>query len=323
MRTIASCLLTLILVTSAAAEEIGLSRYAQAVMTDKPVAYWRLNELRGKAVADTARAAGEGKLGGKLTGSVTLGRPGPQTDRFPEFESGNLAAAFDGPGSRIMVDDLAGTSVLKFGAADSITLEAWVWLNRIEEGQQIYVVGKGRTNNEGFARENQNYALRLRGIPDGGTSTAAISFLFRDEDNRPAKDKEYEKDWHRWTSHARFLEGSGWHHIAVTYTFGQGKSIRGYIDGQEVDGIWDMGGVSDQAAVVDDDQLWIGSSLGGGKGSTFDGLIDEVAIYRAALDARAAREALQGRGDGSGSGAVGREAGRSAGADSRRTAGQA
>src|SRR5262245_19122862 len=44
-----------------------------------------------------------------------------------------------------------------------------------------------------------------------------------------------------------------------------------------------MGGASDQAPVVDDDQLWIGSSLGGSKASTFDGLIDEVAIYRRSL----------------------------------------
>ncbi len=264
----------------AQAEETGLSRYAQAVMVDKPAAYWRLNELRGKSVADAA--ASEPVFGGKVAG-VTLGRPGPQTDRFPDFESGNLAAAFDAAGARVVFDDATGPSALKFGDGDSITLEAWVSLNHIEEGQQIYVVGKGRTGNAGFAKENQNYALRLRGVPDGGTSTATISFLFRDADNRPSSHKEYEKDWHRWTSHASFLEGSGWHHIAVTYTFGRGKSMRGYIDGVEVDGTWDMGGVSDQPPVVDDDQVWIGSALGGSKASTFDGLIDEVAIYRTAL----------------------------------------
>jgi hypothetical protein len=131
MRLIAACLLGLILMGSANAEETALSRYALGVMADRPAAYWRLNELRGKAVADTANAAGEAKLAGKLVGSVTLGRPGPQTDRFPDFESGNLAAAFDGAGAKITINDPAGPSPLKFGLGDSITLEAWVWLNRI------------------------------------------------------------------------------------------------------------------------------------------------------------------------------------------------
>ena len=44
-----------------------------------------------------------------------------------------------------------------------------------------------------------------------------------------------------------------------------------------------MGGPTDQGPVVDDDELWIGSSMGGNPGSTFHGLIDEIAIYRRKL----------------------------------------
>ena len=41
-------------------------------------------------------------------------------------------------------------------------------------------------------------------------------------------------------------------------------SIRGYVDGKKTGGKWDMGGATDRAPTVDDDELWIGSSLGGG-----------------------------------------------------------
>ena len=48
-----------------------------------------------------------------------------------------------------------------FAASDAITLEAWVNPTKISSGQQVYVVGKGRTGNAGFAADNQNWSLRL------------------------------------------------------------------------------------------------------------------------------------------------------------------
>ena len=178
---------------------------------------------------------------------------------------------------------------LDFAKGDSLTLEAWVFLQALKDGQQVYVVGKGRTGNKGFDANNQNYALRLRG--EGGA--ACVSFLFRDAEKTSAgveKTKATKTDseahWHRWTANDGFLPGSGWHHVAVTYTFGKGDSVRGYLDGVEVKGAWDMGGKSDAAPVVDDDELWIGSSMGAQAASTFNGLINEVAIHRRALDAK-------------------------------------
>ena len=109
-------------------------------------------------------------------------------------------------------------------------------------------------------------------------------FLFRDAD-KAADKADGEKHWHRWTSEAGFAPGSGWHHLALTYTFGKGDSLKGYIDGVSVKGAWDMGGKSDAAPVVDDDDLWIGSAMGGKLDSTLHGRINEVAIYRKALSA--------------------------------------
>ncbi|TXT34059.1 MAG: hypothetical protein FD138_1749 [Planctomycetota bacterium] len=72
---------------------------------------------------------------------------------------------------------------------------------------------------------------------------------------------------------------------AKSYTFGKPESIRGYIDGQPIDGDWDYGGATTEAPVIDDDELWIGSALGLNSGNSFHGSIDEVAIYRTALPA--------------------------------------
>ena len=139
-------------------------------------------------------------------------------------------------------------------------------------GTYSYVIGKGRTGNLGQKADNQNYSLRLAKLG----SSAGITFLFRDAENSG------DSSWHRWTSKTGFTLG-GWHHVAISYTFGKPETIRGYIDGEPVQGIWDKGGATDQAPWVDDDELWIGAALGGQIGSTLIGGIDEVALYRHAV----------------------------------------
>ncbi|MEM7234184.1 MAG: DUF1553 domain-containing protein, partial [Planctomycetota bacterium] len=97
----------------------------------------------------------------------------------------------------------------------------------------------------------------------------------------------------RWNSSDGFVAGSGWHHIAVTYTFGKGNSVRGYIDGKPTGGRWDLGGESNEAPVVDNDEVWIGTALGGNKTNSFQGAIDNVAVYRTALSSAAIRRHVQ------------------------------
>jgi len=244
--------------------------YEAAVLADEPVAYWRFSGKNRGKVHNTA----DDMLVGTAVGPVDLGREGPQPPRYLTTAKGNTAIAIPGQGY-IKVRDPGDESPLDFGVGDTITIEAWIDLHALGEGKNIYVVGKGRTNNSGFPRENQNYALRLRGV-DG---TARISFLFRNGKNGT----DPQADYHRWNSDRGFRPGSGWHHIAVSYTFGQPDSLRGYLDGKPVNGTWDMAGKTKDGPVVDNDELWIGSALGGSAGNTFNGLIDEVAIYRHAL----------------------------------------
>jgi mono/diheme cytochrome c family protein len=200
--------------------------------------------------------------------------PGPRPPTYPGFVAENTAFAFTDktPTQTVREADLPKAN-LRFGEGESVTLEAWVKVSELKEETYAYLIGKGRNGKKEFDEKNQNYALRLKG-DKGGTR---ISFLFGSE---PTKDKP--SDWHRWTSGRGFGTG-GWHHVAVAYTFGKPKSIRGYIDGEAVTGTWDMGGATDRVPIRDGDDLTIGTGNGGGAANSFRGWLDDVTVWRAAL----------------------------------------
>lgn len=273
-QAVAVSLLLGAVLSSAAAADDAAGQYADIVAADRPAAYWRFegadNTVR---LANSAAGAGRATLAGEIQGDVQPAADGPRPGEFPLFGRDNQAIAFTGRSGYIRIADPGANSPLDFGAGETITLEAWVAPRELASGRYAYIVGKGRTDRPGVARDNQNYALRLHGQAGG----AAISFVFHSAGP--------EGDWHRWTSNATMPVGDGWHHVAVSYTFGKKDSLRGYIDGEPVSGKWDMAGATDRPPIVDDDELWIGSSMGGNPSSTFHGLIDEVAVYRAALPA--------------------------------------
>lgn len=207
-------------------------------------------------------------------GGVQRDQAGPRPPEFPDFSTGNTAVRLDGKSSYLSVVDPGPDSDFDFTNGDAITMEAWVKLDGIRDGQPMYVIGKGRTNSPKFARDNQNWSLRVV----GGKGAARLGFLFA------CKPGPGDSHWHRWTSKAGFDAKTGWHHIAIAYRFGEPKTIRGWVDGQPTDGTWDLGGETKDPPIVDNDDVWIGSSLGGNPGNCFKGLLDAVAVHRALLD---------------------------------------
>lgn len=208
-------------------------------------------------------------------GGVVRDQAGPRPPEFPDFEANNTAIQLQGKGSRYEIKDPGAQSPFDFTNGDAITLEAWVKTDKIGPGQPLYLIGKGRTNSPHFARNNQNWSLRIIG---GSEGLAHLSFLFASAP-RPGGGNT----WHLWNSTASIQIQTGWHHVAVAYEFGRPETMRGWIDGVATEGDWSVDGATKQAPVVDDDDVWIGSSLGGSAGNSLTGFLDGVAIHRRAL----------------------------------------
>jgi mono/diheme cytochrome c family protein len=208
-------------------------------------------------------------------GNVVRDQAGPRPPEFPDFEANNTAIQLQGKGSRYEIKDPGPQSPFDFTNGNAITLEAWVKVDKIGHGQPVYLISKGRTNSPHFARNNQNWSLRVIG---GSEGLAHLSFLFA---SAPAPGGG--NTWHLWNSTASFQIKSGWHHVAVAYEFGRPETMRGWIDGVATDGDWSVDGATTKAPVVDDDDVWIGSSLGGSAGNSLTGFLDGVAIHRRTL----------------------------------------
>jgi hypothetical protein len=87
--------------------------HPEAVLRDRPLAYWRLNESSGRVAKD----ASGGGYDGKYVGAVTLGKNGPL------LGGRSRAATFDGRSGYVSVPPL--------GSARAVTFEAWVRLTAL------------------------------------------------------------------------------------------------------------------------------------------------------------------------------------------------
>ncbi len=146
---------------------MAIQKYADEVMADGPVGYWRLGEPRGSTTA--ADTSGNGH-NGSVTGSVTFGLPG--------FHGGDTAALFDG---------VTGTGRIVVPNSDTlnpqkITMEAKVRWDG-PNGFQQRILEKSFFVNGAQAEyslsiiddEHVRVELRAGGGPSLVTSTAVIA----------------------------------------------------------------------------------------------------------------------------------------------------
>jgi hypothetical protein len=92
--------------------------YFAAVMSDSPVAYWRLDETVGPTIKDQT-----GKFPGTIRGAVTLGVAGALSD--------DTAASFDGTTAFVDFGD-----VLDFPGGKPFSVEAWINPSYVDAGIQ-------------------------------------------------------------------------------------------------------------------------------------------------------------------------------------------
>lgn len=252
----------------AVADEAKQAPWVRVVSADKPALWWRFSgdqPLAARTVNDWLKPRSVNNV------ETDTNRPRLMGSMF---SAGNSSAAFNGTNSVLKFADPGDDSVFDFDKGDAITIEAWVSISTLPGGYR-YIIGKGRTNNKGFPVGNQSWALRLENVGN----SAGLSFLFCNREDQPTSTAAF----HRWATKDGFPADSKWHHVALSYEFGKKNTIKGYIDGVPVPGTWGLQGDTTKAPIVDNDDVWVGSSMGVNASSTFKGRMDELAVYRKVL----------------------------------------
>ena len=250
--------------------------YKDLILQDEPIGYWRFEE-DSNTIINHSNIEKPEQLNGVLEGRFEQKVAGPTEPEFQKLPLDNLAIKLKSPFGQVKIADPGENSLIDFNNGDALTIEAWVKPHHKQPGGYVYILGKGRSSTSGEKSLNQNYSLRLTPYTDGkgNTKSFGLSFLFRTTGEKG--------DWHRWTTNDRLTVGDGWHHIAMTYKFGDPKSMKAYLDGESSKGRWDKAKTTKSAPVVDNDDLIIGSAMNKHPATSYLGDLDEVVLYKKIL----------------------------------------
>ncbi len=221
--------------------------YAGTILGDSPIAYYRLDETNGSTIAHDYAGGNDGRYH-----SVTLDQAG-----YSVVDS-DKAAAFAGSGS--YVGDISGTAVNFQGSTTpAFSVEAWVYgSSDQQEGATILAKGTGTTGGSA----NEQFALDV--------SSGAFRFFVRN----PAGTI--------FEANAATGPDGSWHHLVGVYD-GPGGQLALYVDGE----LAGSTGAPATGVHASSFAVSIGSKRSGVAPDydlTFDGIIDEVAIYGTALN---------------------------------------
>ncbi len=207
--------------------------------------------------------------------------PGPRPPLHPRFKEDNLAAAFTSPTDQLRVPHEQAPA---FRHGDRVTFEAWLAPDAgLPEKKPVYVLAKGDPTRAGRVDDNLQYGLTLERL---SSSAMRIGLCFATEPEKP----DAVPVRHQWWSGSISLAGLDWHHVAVTYTFGDPTSVMLYVNGrmQLFSGKWEKSTLRGPVQRPGDLQI------GGDKG-WYRGRLDALTLHRGVLNSAAfePRYALQ------------------------------
>ena len=249
----------LALVFAAAPHAAAAPAYADEVLADGPVAFYRFSETSGSSVAD---AAGDHPGEASDTG-VDLGADGPDA---AGLGAGNSAAAFDRGEDGVV--RLGADLTASLAGASAVTLEFWLEVTpdvlsgfKNENLTPVFVgTAKGNGITTGVNASTRNGRLRVGGRSRGGDGYQAGQYVKLDP------------------------YAGGFVHVVGVVDFAQ-NTITTYLDGERVDE--SSAEFKADAFEPGDRPAAVGAVLDGEGGATngHHGRIDEVAFYAEALAA--------------------------------------
>lgn len=265
--------------------------YSDAVLLDNPLAYYRLNETSGSTAANIGSATGidatyEFIPGATATNLSDYNQPGPA---LPGFDASNRSIFIDpeegGGDNPVVVRPWSGPDPLAIDGSTGLTLEAWV-----KRGEQSFDTSN---DSEGIVGRYQNDT----DSPDGMEARSYL-LLYDDEDNAFSF---IITDLGNFSDADQLLAGDfavpvdEWMHVVGTYTPpelvnpGDPGMMALYVNGVEI-ASKETTKTSIYAGQAD---LWIGRQFSNSDQWTFEGNIDEVAIYDKPLSPEAIRAHYQ------------------------------
>ncbi|MGP0065513.1 MAG: LamG domain-containing protein, partial [Isosphaeraceae bacterium] len=243
--------------------------YAKAVLASKPMAYWRLDDIRGPIAFDSS---GNGRHA-RYENGVAFYLPGADAPGLSADKSTNRAAHLAGGRLEAKLD----------GLPENYTVELWFWKG---------LPNQARTAAGDRARTTAGVLVSLvleRGRTstgddigvDGMLSKPGLLFLTTN-----LTDKVNVNNASYWTGETEIAPRT-WHHLAMVRS---GRRVSLYLDGKSEPEISGIDGLAPAKGPrvgrgAPDPALFIGGRGDGSGNTRFEGKIDEVALYDRALDA--------------------------------------
>jgi hypothetical protein len=265
------------------------SMYETAVLADGPVAYYRLNENSGTTAANIGSGVGIDGTYDNIPGMTAnnmsnYGVPGPRPSSFPGLEADNNSIFLDpengsvkGSTTNPMVKVVDPNSPLVITGA--LTLEAWIKRSDqlVDAGNNEGIVGRyrqdqfpGTTGDQGA----RSYVLYFDSTtnPDNSAGTPGLGVAYSTSPTgafQSANSYEFSAS----------LPVGEWVHVAAVLD--PGNRVEVYVNGSSIGEV--TTGVLTDPLFSGPGDFWIGQQFTEADEWTFEGGIDEVAVYAKAL----------------------------------------
>lgn len=222
--------------------------YSQAVLSDSPLAYFRLDEASGPTMCDSSASANNGTY----VSGVHFGVPGAI--------AGDSAVAAPSPSSGIGT----GGSGSGLTGDHSFTLEAWFRSTGTARDQSLVSMGQaGEGNVAGLSTWTSDTG--------NGTPSQLVLDLYVGVENASTL-----PIWDTRAVGVNLWDGQ-WHHLAITYSAAADK-VTGYVDGHDLGALTPVTAINLLASPIRIG-YWIDTAINQG----MIGDVDEVAVYPTAL----------------------------------------